>query len=149
MLAFLRDNFNYQIIDMSNRKTEVIHKIFKISHHNNNLLIFIEKNSINNYIFENLSYQTPTDECGFIIGYCGRVLTIPTASNNKEKLVLIKKFIINEKECCICFEEETSSIICKQCGNYTCHNCLHNMLKNNPELFCPVCKRPIKYLLTS
>lgn len=44
------------------------------------------------------------------------------------------------RQCCICLEDDASTIVSKKCGHVTCEDCARKLI-NGAEFKCPLCKK--------
>jgi hypothetical protein len=150
----LNENFEKYIINnSSNRTMDEILKITQICQKCENIIAYIERNTKNEEYFkyielyENLKGTKDINKIKIIILNKENYVYFRNLKyDEKTTTRMIKKSLIDENECVICYEDnEISKITCEQCCLYFCNNCLQKM--GNCKIVCPICKNDCSHMV--
>ncbi len=129
---------NYKITDASNRNPQQIIRICSICDTSKNLLVFIERNVINENYFKHCEklgkakigtykYMIITDKTYFV----------SNGENYENYILHLQRIFNNDNTCPICFGEDIKEYLyCNQCATMCCLSCF-DQLENE---LCPICR---------
>lgn len=129
---------NLKINNSSNRDINDLTKIIKICYDVSNILVFIQRNEINNYFFEITEITEKIDKINLIFLNKDNIYyyNIINDLNFDTVLMSLKRKINNENECVVCFESCTSNFyMCCKCGNQIHGKCFDKCINQ----ICSVC----------
>ena len=155
ILQLLKDNYKqYKINDSSNRNIDELMKIMNICKLNSNILVYIERNTINLEYFEFIeSLELDNGIVGtninddihiVIINKDNYIYIRKSEKNINNVLRTINNNLLSDEYCCICYEEKSDKIrnfICPNCQSPICTNCIYKL----NDKICPCCKFTFTY----
>ena len=129
----------FKITDASNRTTEQLSRIQKISAEVKNSFVFIKRNEKNAEFF--IFYERIDNEVigsyEYIILSVSHIHFIHKRNDYTSYLLHLKRLYNNEIQCVVCLEEHLKSFVyCNQCASGCCCECYYKIESDE----CPICR---------
>ena len=159
MEDLLKINFpNYKIYNASNKTSIEMEKIVELCENIQHLIVFMKRNNHNKDYLKDYENNSGVGEIQWLFinkdNYMCRnkskdsyLNSQQNKENTKSLILSIKKFINDDHECCVCFEnfhaeDECKFNTCENCSASCCLKCTYKFLDINrgKEMLCPVCR---------
>ncbi len=138
MEQLLKDSFpSYRIFDYSNKPDYAINIIINICKKNNNFIVYIKKHEHNKNYFEALDHIEKQNQFNDPRSLIEIVLNSDNYVGFKsddipfdKKIRDIKKILLDDESCSICFKEKNEALqmlICSHCSNCMCMKCFNDL----------------------
>ncbi len=134
----LKDAFpSYRIFDYSDKITRALPIIISLCKENKNFIVYIKKHEHNKEYFESLDqiekqnqFNDPRPLIEIVLNSDNYVGFKKTDIPLDKKIRDIKKILLDDESCTICFKEKNEALqmlICAHCSNSMCMGCFHDL----------------------
>lgn len=140
----------YSVLNYSNNTKKEILKISNKCKHNNKIIVFIKRTSINDTYFKQIELcensKHKTEKINSIFLNLDNYYFFTSTGNyvkNDGRLYFVRKAIEKENSCCVCYNDfkgYKTGFSCSKCGNLLCNECALKCDIPHLKLMCPTCK---------
>lgn len=148
----LKENFKkHRITNKSDSSVEELGKICNICENNKNVhdvLVYIKRNENNEIYFKGIEMcekrkgSLSNDKIELVIINKDNYVYFREGLYDETTIILmIKKSLLDEETCVICYENGNNNIakiVCETCCSSVCKRCIFNLMKTE----CPTCRNP-------